>query len=203
MFLSSSGIIQTAVSATVLSVTTPAAADGTGGYTAGDALTAEWTYAPATGDGATTTTTGDLNAFTVELRTCGSDGSGCNDSNSAEQWCGETYASLCTRADGLCMDSDGTYDVVIPADAPAGQYGLKVALASDPDVIFACSDAFGVSAPATAAGEPSLQTASPDPLEVGAAFTARWAYDDGNGEAEGTFHIDLYSCEDGACDDGG
>lgn len=194
IFLSSRTTIQT-VSATDLSVTTP---DGT--YAAGDALRAQWTYDPTTSD---RITTGDLNAFKVELRTCGSDGSSCRESSGAEQSCGETFASLCIRDDGLCLDSDGTYDVVVPADAPAGHYGLKVALASNPDVVFACSSAFDVSAAATAVGEPSLETVSPDPLEVGAAFTARWVYDDGSGEAEGSFQIDLYSCEDGSCNDGG
>lgn len=170
-------------------------------YVPGDSLVAEWVYEPAEGGG----TTGDLNAFTINLQYCGKDGSDCNADSGA---CGDEYVSLCPKEDGLCMDSDGMYDIVIPEDAEAGKYGILVALASAPGTIFGCSNSFDVSADpddtsSATAGAPTLEAIAPYYLEVGEAFTARWLYDNGAGDSEGTFEIDLYSCADAACDDGG
>lgn len=160
---------------------------------AGAEFTVEWEYADSGG------TTGDLNAFTIELHYCGDDGSSCSGTDA----CGTEYVALCERADG-CMDSDGSYNVQLPEDAAAGQYAVKVGLAAD-TAVFSCSEAFDVSDPEGGAVDPtspSLVTNPPDYVEVGDAFTARWVYDDGTGSAEGTFEIDLYLCDDNDCNDG-
>lgn len=183
-----------------LSVNTPSGSD----VASGDTMTVEWTYLPTTSADDTkvpTLTTGDLTAFTIELTTCGDEGNDCSESSGTEGSCGDSYASLCTNDEGLCFDSDGQYDVIIPADTSAGQYGIKVALASDPTVVFACSGSFEVGDGGFVAGKPSLEVVTPDPLELGAAFTAQWAYYDTSGApAAGTFKIDLYACEDDDCE---
>ncbi|CAM9613870.1 unnamed protein product, partial [Choristocarpus tenellus] len=66
-----------------------------------------------------------------------------------------------------------------------------------------CSSTFTVSAEDTTAGAATLTAFDPGPLVAGTPFTARWSYDDGEGNVEGSFLIDLYSCENGGCDDGG
>lgn len=161
---------------------------------AGEDFTVEWAYSASGG------TTGDLNRFSIDLRYCGEDGSACSGASS----CGDDYAELCTDEEG-CMDSDGSYDVQIPEDAAAGEYGVKVVLMED-TTVFACSAGFAVTAPADGdvveAGEASLEVIVPNYIVAGTPFTAQWDYDDGAGGAEGTFEVNLYSCEDGACDDG-
>ena len=183
-----------------ISVVTP-----TTSVDAGGALSVEWSYSASGG------TTGDLNDFAISLHYCGENSSNCSsNSGGSVSSCGESYAELCTRDDGICVDSDGSYDVIVPADTPPGSYSVMVTLYHDITVA-SCSSAFSVTAPegiaaAVAEGEPALEVSSPgEELEVGSAFTARWIYDDGAGEAEGTFEVNLMLCdsESGDCDDGG
>lgn len=161
----------------------------------GEEFTVEWSYSASGG------TTGDLYSFAITLRDCGSDGSDCS-SGSA---CGSEYVSLCVLDGGVCMDSDGSYDVQIPEDAPAGKYGIRVSLTED-TTVFSCTDAFDVTEPDSSAwdpDEPSLEVIAPDYVEAGSPFTAQWIYDDGAGQAGGTFEVSLYACDGGDCDDGG
>ena len=173
---------------------------------AGEALTVEWSYSASGG------TTGDLNSYTINLHYCGEDGSSCssNSGGGSGSSCGDTYAGLCTRNGGICMDSDGSYDVEVPADTPPGIYAVMVTSLHNTTVA-SCSAAFNVTAPegiaaAAAEGEPFLEVLYPaDYLEGGSAFTAKWIYDDGAGDAEGTFEVNLKRCmsESGDCDDVG
>eukprot|EP00903_Cladosiphon_okamuranus_P009971 g9457.t1 len=156
-------------------------------------------------------TTGDLIAYDIELRTHSSD--------TATTGCGEdVFASLCTEevaedASLVCMDSDGSYDVQIPDDAPAGKYSIKIMLSED-NTVWGCTDAFDVTRPTTqdgsdpvvvVAGEPHVEEVeSPGAMSPGKPFTARWVYDDGAGRGEGTFEVNLNACsDDGDCGDGG
>eukprot|EP00752_Nemacystus_decipiens_P005724 g5181.t1 len=156
-------------------------------------------------------TTGDLTAFDIELRS--------HSSETATTGCGEElFASLCTEELDddtalVCMDSDGSYDVQIPDDAPAGMYSIKVMLSED-KTVWGCTDAFEVTLPTTqdgsdpvviVAGEPRVEeVVSPGAMSPGTPFTARWVYDDGNGAGGGTFEVNLNACSDaGDCDDGG
>lgn len=176
-------------SSQALTVTTPV-----GGLEVGQDFTVEWVYADSSG------TTGDLNAFSIDLRRCESNKSSC----SANGVCGHEYASLCEREDG-CMDSDGSYNVQIPQDIQAGFYFLSVELRANASVS-ACSEVLEVSTQSsgtTIKNSSYLEALIPDYVEAGDAFTARWKYDNGVGESAGTFEIDLYSCIDGACDSGG
>ncbi|CAM9760220.1 unnamed protein product, partial [Scytosiphon promiscuus] len=173
------------------------------GKEAGELFTTTFSYSASGG------TTGDLTSFDIELRS--------HDDASATTGCGETvFASLCTRDDGVCMDSDGAYDVQIPEDAPAGAYSMKVMLTDD-SAVWACTNAFNVTLPqdgagvTVVAGEPSVEevevdaSASSGVLSPGQPFTARWVYDDGSGDGgEGTFEVNLNACSaaDGDCDTG-
>lgn len=173
-----------------ISAVTPSAAKE-----AGQEFVIKWFYFAA-GDN----TTGDLNSFDIELRSCGPDGSGCLGSAA----CGNEFASLCTRDDGVCMDSDGSFDVQIPDTAEPGMYSIKVSL-SDDSTVFSCTDAFNVTAAADGTvvveeGEPSLEVVAPEYVEAGEPFTAKWVYDDGAGGAEGTFQVSLHTCTGGDCE---
>ncbi|CAM9568664.1 unnamed protein product, partial [Hapterophycus canaliculatus] len=170
---------------------------------AGELFTTSFSYSASGG------TTGDLTSFDIELRS--------HASASATTGCGETvFASLCTRDGGVCMDSDGSYDVQIPEDAPAGKYSIKVMLSED-SMVWACTDAFNVTLPrdgaglVVVAGEPAVEEVQADAsasgglLSPGLPFTARWVYDDGAGDGgEGTFEVNLNACGavEGDCDTG-
>lgn len=185
-----------------ISVITPSSVD------AGGAFTLEWSYSGSGG------TTGDLNSFRINLHYCDDDGSSCRSSTSTAGkglFCGESYAELCNREGGICVDSDGSYNVTVPVDTPPGLYSVMVTLVQDFSVA-SCSSAFNVteaqgSAAAAAAGEPSLEVLYPASYLVeGAAFTAQWVYNSGTGEAEGTFEVNLKLCDSESnsdCDDGG
>lgn len=180
-----------------IAVVTPSA------LTAGEALSVEWVFST---DNEVSGTTGDLYPFEIELRSCGTDGLGCENGS-----CGTILSSLCTRA-GVCMDSDGSYDVVIPADASAGDYMIRVSYlgpsssssgSTEPDVVSGCSRSFSVTEPDVPFGSPVISASSPQAdLMIGEAFTAQWAYDNGKGGSNGNFDVNLYSCADGACDNG-
>lgn len=184
-----------------ISVVTPTTVE------AGVAFSVEWEFAT---DSEVSGTTGDLNPFEIELRWCGEDGDECESSA-----CGSAYLSLCERELG-CMDSDGSYDVVIPSDVNDGEYVIKVtylgvsgwasasSLASFGKVSD-CSGTFFVENSGSSAddGIPFLEATAPETeLEAGEAFTARWKYDDGEGNGEGFFEVNLYECNDGSCADG-
>lgn len=111
----------------------------------GDAFTLTWAY--TSGDEDAPKTTGDLKAFDIDLEHC-TDGVGtclCS---------GVSLVSLCPLGAG-CVDSDGSYDLVLPSDdvASAGSaaaavtagevYQIRVSLASNPSV-FACGYGFKV-----------------------------------------------------------
>lgn len=183
---------------------------------AGDEFTVEWTY--ATDDPVRSErTTGDLYPFEINVRTCGEDGRGCKNGG-----CGvATTHNLCkdkgTAGMGVCMDSDGSVDVKMPSDTPAGDYVLRVTYRgptvssySSAEVeeasLSACSTSFAISDPEIPAGNPVIAASDVDApakgFSPGDAFTARWAYDDGQGGGAGLFNVNLNSCEDGSCDDG-
>lgn len=167
--------------------------------TAGTQFSAEWTYST---EDEVSGTTGDLNPFEIELRSCGD--VGCQDGD-----CGNVYSALCER-EGGCLDSDGSYNVTLPTDAVAGDYVIRVTFVghsgesamSSTEEIAACSRVFSVEEPEVPLGTPVLEATTPEGnLYPGAAFTAEWAYDNGEGEGDGTFEVDLYSCAGGACSD--
>lgn len=176
-------------------------------------------------------TTGDLNPFDIELRSCGEAGQGCEDFG-----CGDTYLALCVR-EGGCIDSDGSYDVSVPNTVAAGEYVVRVTYIGSSGwssaasyssgggggggsssssggggvvgaSVTACSSAFSVEAATGDAavgieGVPALTAdAVSSDLAPGEAFTAKWSYDDGNGGGSGNFEVNLYSCANDACVDG-
>lgn len=181
---------------------------------AGDAFSVEWDYST---DSEVIGTTGDLNPFDIELRSCGQGGEGCENLS-----CGTTYRTLCERGNGVCMDSDGSYDVVIPDDVPAGDYVISVTYmgaagwaavssmlssssSSSLGGVTACSKSFAVAGATSTVeeGTPVLEATTPtSELSPGQAFTAQWVYDNGDGQGGGNFEVNLYSCADGACSDG-
>lgn len=185
-----------------ISVVTPTTVE------AGIAFSVEWEFAT---DSDVSGTTGDLNPFEIELRWCGEDGDECVNSV-----CGSAYLSLCQRELG-CIDSDGSYDVIIPTDVTDGQYVIKVtylgtsgwtsasSLTSFDEEVSDCSGTFLVENSQSIADEgiPFLEaTALETELEAGEAFTAKWKYDDGEGNGDGFFEVNLYECSDGSCADG-
>ena len=111
----------------------------------GDAFTLTWVY--TSGDDAGPNTTGDLKAFDIDLEHC-ADGVG------TCQCTGASLVSLCPLEPG-CVDSDGSYDLVLPSDdvastgsagaaVSAGEvYQIRVSLASNPSV-FSCGYGFKV-----------------------------------------------------------
>ncbi|CAM9981373.1 unnamed protein product, partial [Laminaria digitata] len=112
----------------------------------GDAFTLTWAY--TSGDEAEAKTTGDLKAFDIDLEHC-PDGAGTCECT------GASLVSLCPGGGG-CIDSDGSYDLVLPSDVDAatsavsGQvYQVRVSLASNPSV-FSCGYGFKVQEAATA-----------------------------------------------------
>lgn len=175
---------------------------------AGAAHAVKWVYST---DDEVSGTTGDLNPFEIELRSCGGDAeqqAACGTGAS----CGNPYRPLCGLETGAsCMDSDGSYDVTIPGDATAGLYVFSVTYlgatgwtsdsssASQSGLATGCSESFLVEeAPAAAA---ALTATAPGELQPGDPFTAQWAYDDGSGQTGGNFEVNLYSCADSACAD--
>lgn len=163
-----------------------------------------WVY---TTDDEVSGTTGDLNPFEIELRSCGGDTeqqAACGTGGD----CGNPYKPLCGEETGAsCMDSDGSYDVTIPDDATAGVYVFRVKYlgvsgwtsgSSSSEEVSGCSESFLVEeAPAAAAA--LTATAPAGELQAGDPFTAQWAYDDGSGQTGGNFEVNLYSCADAAC----
>ncbi|CAM9687168.1 unnamed protein product [Ectocarpus sp. 8 AP-2014] len=57
--------------------------------------------------------------------------------------CGSWVTSVCDKPDMGCRDSEGDYDVVIPADSEEGMYKVRVGLFGD-DSIYACSPSFEI-----------------------------------------------------------
>lgn len=180
--------------------------------TAGASHAVQWVYST---DDEVSGTTGDLNPFEIELRSCGGDAeqqAACG----AGASCGNPYRALCGLETGAsCMDSDGSYDVTIPEDVTAGVYVFSVtylgaagwssasssASSAGEGLVTGCSESFLVEeAPAVQA---ALTATAPGQLEPGDPFTAQWAYDDGSGQAAGgSFEVNLYSCADAACANG-
>lgn len=201
----------------LVSIIRPAAADDIAvitpqGAQAGQTVVLKWDYST---ESEVSGTTGDINPFEIQLRSCGDGGLGCENLS-----CGTTYRTLCEA----CMDQDGSYDILMPADVAAGDYVFSVtymgtsgwdsaasttSTSSGAEEVIGCSGSFSVevgnsSSAATAAqGVPVLEaTAIDQQLSPGQAFTAQWVYDDGEGERSGSFDVNLYSCANGACDDG-
>lgn len=167
---------------------------------AGEEFSVEWTY---TTEDEVSGTTGDLNPFDIDLRAC--DGGACENGQ-----CGSVYRALCER-EGGCLDSDGSYDVTLPPDTVAGDYVVRVTFVgesgesamSSTQEIAACSRLFSVEEPEVPLGTPVLEATTPNgDLSPGEAFTAKWVYDNGEGEGDGSFEVNLYSCADEACSDG-
>ncbi|CAN0146176.1 unnamed protein product [Scytosiphon promiscuus] len=59
--------------------------------------------------------------------------------------CGEWVMSVCDKPDAGCLDSQGDYDIVIPAEAEAGEYQIRVGVFGN-DAVYACSPSFEVMA---------------------------------------------------------
>lgn len=191
----------------IAEVTAPAEA-----LTAGETHSVVWEYTTED-EVASQRTTGDLHPFEIELRSCGPDAEACG----ASATCGSPFRQLCSGGGGdaqsssssICMDSDGSYDVVIPEDAPAGSYVFSVTYlgvegwssassfgGGDGAGATGCSAAFTVVEPSL----PALTATAPGELQPGDAFTARWEYDAGaDAENGGNFEVNLYSCTDGSC----
>lgn len=174
--------------------------------TAGDTHAVEWEY---TTDSLVSGTTGDLHPFEIELRSCTPDANG-----SCGASCGNAYRALCGLEVGAsCMDSDGSYDVVIPEDVASGTYVFSVTFlgtsawsssgsssGSGSGAVSGCSDSFAVEEMDADAGAEVLTAATPaGSLAPGDPFTAQWDYDDGSA---GSFEVNLFSCAGDACADG-
>lgn len=203
--------------ATILALLSPVAAQGmdaiaevttpSASLTAGATHAVTWEY--DTDDPVRSErTTGDLNPFEIELRSCaGDDPEACGCGSPFRQLCGGEEAG--GAASSPCMDSDGSYDVVIPDDVPTGTYVFSVTYlgaagwssgssAGDAGEVTGCSNTFLVEEPAASA--PALTAVAPGELQPGDSFTARWEYDAGEGQAAGgNFEVNLYSCADAAC----
>lgn len=201
------GILGTTGAATISSVATSPSPP----LTLGSDFSVTWTYRE---DGNTPLTTGDLRIYEITLEPCGSGTSSGDTCECAAE--GGTNGGLSTSlCSGRCVDSDGSYDVVVPYDAASGDYLVRVSLGEDPTV-FNCSSSFAVQEEEDEGPGLTVAGQTAPWLEVftgvgspGAAFTARWMYLDGTeaeGEEEsgaaGDFAVDLYACEDGACDNG-
>lgn len=186
--------------------------------TVGSAFVASWFYTDDNGD---LPTTGDLRVYEITLEPCaGATGDTCECASDGNA----LATSLCDASAVGCVDSDGSFDLTVPSSVAPGVYLVRVSLQEDPISTFACSAGFsveeeeeespGLSVTSTTSGNGVTTGATLTALEVdaappGAAVTARWLYDDGEGEEEevaygspGDFAVDLYTCENGACDDG-
>lgn len=176
--------------------------------TAGDTHAVEWVY---TTDSLVSGTTGDLHPFEIELRSCTPE-----DDGSCGASCGNAYRALCGLETGAsCMDSDGSYDIVIPEDVASGTYVFSVTFlgttgwssasssSSSSGAVAGCSDSFTVDAmdadDASGAMDVLTATTPTENLKPGDPFTAEWDYDDG---AAGNFEVNLYSCAEDACVNG-
>lgn len=169
----------------------------------GDAFTLTWAY--TSGDEAGVITTGDLKAFEIDLEHC-PDGAG------TCQCTGASLISLCPLTGPGCVDSDGSYDLVLPSEdlatstgttaAVSGEvYQIRVSLASNSEV-FSCGHGFKVQDGAASEGEAvadsgttsngdgatnrgTLTAIPPEEVVIpGQAFTARWEYDSGEDGGE-------------------
>lgn len=182
----------------ITAVTAPA------NLTAGDAHAVQWEY---TTDSLVSGTTGDIHPFQIELRSCTPDADG-----SCGASCGNAYLSLCSSETAdVCMDSDGSYDVVIPEDVAAGTYTFSVTFlgttgwssgsssSGSAGAVTGCSDSFTVEEMGAGAAGVLTATTPTENLEPGDPFTARWDYDDGSA---GSFEVNLYSCAEDACANG-
>lgn len=200
---------------------------------AGQDFTVNWEYdaGSVTAGGGSQATTGDLTAFEFDMVKCSGDSSSSCDSSSSV-CSGNVGGSpdinpieLCLRESGFCLDSDGSYDLTVPASDNSGAttvgnfYMLRVRLAADNTVSGCTDEGFQVVAGSAAVvvviegdDDEVLSGIIPPTIKVlepvrglipGDVFTAKWLYDetgDGLGDA-GNFAVDLYSCDDGACGD--
>ncbi|CAM9226123.1 unnamed protein product [Ascophyllum nodosum] len=57
--------------------------------------------------------------------------------------CGTYVTSICDKPSIGCKDSQGDYDVEIPADTPSGKYKIRVGRFEDEE-LFGCSEAFEI-----------------------------------------------------------
>ncbi|CAM9935969.1 unnamed protein product, partial [Ectocarpus fasciculatus] len=181
----------------------------TSNLTAGTYHAVGWVYSTDTGARGTT---GDLRPFEIELRSCGGDTSQEAECGLGES-CGNPYRALCDLETGAaCMDSDGSYDVLIPEDVDAGRYVFSVthlglsswtsgasSMMSDSGLVTGCSESFFVE---EAVAKEALTAEAPaaSSLQPGDAFTAEWEYEGADGETGGSFEVNLFSCADQACE---
>ena len=185
----------------------------------GDDFTVTWNYSSSSDP--EPKTTGDLTEYDIDLDQCedGAGGCGCS---------GNSLISLCPQTTS-CVDSDGSYDLSLETTDATTEvmvgnvYQIRVSLASDP-TIYACGPGFEVlegddelSVETTVDGGiiarlPSLEVFAPTREMIpGQAFTAQWAYDNGEGDevnldegigSAGDFLVDLYTCAGGTCGNG-
>lgn len=197
---------------------------------AGQDFTVSWEYDTGSvmAGGENEPTTGDLTAFEFDMVKCSGDSSSSCDSSSSTCTGNGSSSSdtnaiqLCLRESGFCLDSDGSYDLTVPAldnSMTNNYYMLRVRLAADNTVSGCTDEGFQVIAGSGAVSvviegdddevpsgvaAPTIEVLEPvSGLVPGDVFTAKWLYDetgDGLGDA-GNFAVDLYSCEDGACGD--
>ncbi|CAM9427966.1 unnamed protein product [Ascophyllum nodosum] len=153
-------------------------------YVAGSVYTVEW---EGTGE----------SRFEIDLYFCGS--------SCTEDDCGEWVTSLCPTGESGCPDSQGDYDVLMPAPTSgtsSSGYKIRVADMNDEESVD-CSESFTLlpSEELPTVGEvdgPTLVVTSPmdgDMAEACMEYTVEWDYDDGFGSAAGRFDIDLYEAD--------
>ncbi|CAB1111076.1 unnamed protein product [Ectocarpus sp. CCAP 1310/34] len=82
--------------------------------------------------------------------------------------CGTWVTSVCDKPDVGCLDSQGDYNVVIPADSEDGMYKIRVGLFGD-DTIYACSPSFEVVASTTSSSGAATDAAGAAGLWVDSA----------------------------------
>lgn len=143
---------------------------------AGRTFTVEWTNS------------GDNTEYNIDLFRAGAVGGA---------RCGTFVTTLCDEG-GLCADSSGDYDVVIPAplhDMPRSGYVIGVR--GEKDAAYGCSDEFRIvtqeEVPAT--NEYSLDVTAPvdgDVAIAGQEYTVQWKYLNAVGSATDRFDIDLF-----------
>lgn len=156
----------------------------------------------------------------------GCDPSTCSSSSAAEAIALCLRGSGCLDSDGSYnLTVPDTTGYLVGEDAGSKFFMLIVSLSSDPEILGCTTHGFEVVEPAFDEPDIDIDTSSGDtesgspvkngvsaftlkayaPIEdvkPGGAFTARWLYEIDGVAAEGNFAVDLYTCENGVCDDG-
>ncbi|CAN0212817.1 unnamed protein product [Ascophyllum nodosum] len=94
---------------------------------AGEEYTVEFDYNNGFGD--------RVGRFKIDLYASGGDGD-----------CGTWVMSICDTPEKGCHDTQGDYNVIIPASTPTGFYVIRVGLFGE-DSVYGCSEPFEVVSP--------------------------------------------------------